>query len=554
MKAAFVWNVWNRLVRKLPIIGRLKEKADRLAQLELALNQRQVELELYRATFTSNAQQLRLRARNSVDEAPWRHPFLGEANIKRFRAYSEGVWQFAREHERTRTKPLKIAFSVNTAQNMYNWSRLAAKHGAEAALYLYPWDTYTLTRPEWEEFDGDYADVSDAEGFLKANPDLKPVLPCHRIPIEGNELMVARQAFLEGMRKPLLDLLATSPGVRHEALWAYEGFAAYYRWAKALANYDVVYAAAMPFPAYASGRPYCAFSVGGDLIYDAGRGDHYGQAVSMAFGGARFLMLSNPHPLGHCRRLGLTNAVYLPYPIDDGRYSPGEGQSRMEWHARYGPGVFVLTTARLDRKFKGYGEEFLKSLVTVAKRRPQVRYVFLQWGEDATAFRDQVRQYGMEEHFIILSPVGKKRLIDYYRSCDIVLDHFVFGYYGATALEAAAIGKPVVMKLRTEHYAPLYAGDTMPAFNASSPQEIGEALTRLTDSEELRARSGSEMRQWLIRHHGEARTVPLMLALLRITAERVSLPKDLVNPLLDADSEAEQAYHTACLRAIDAPK
>ena len=57
------------------------------------------------------------------------------------------------------------------------------------------------------------------------------------------------------------------------------------------------------------------------------------------------------------------------------------------------------------------------------------------------------------------SPVGKHQLIDYYRSCDIVLDHFVYGYYGTTALEAAGIGKPVVMKLRADQDAALYRGD-----------------------------------------------------------------------------------------------
>jgi glycosyltransferase involved in cell wall biosynthesis len=208
-----------------------------------------------------------------------------------------------------------------------------------------------------------------------------------------------------------------------------------------------------------------------------------------------------------------------------------------------------LMASRLDPQVKGQDENFFRTLVDVAKHRPQLRFIFLAWGESAAEFRKRIESAGMQDRFIILKPVGKKRLIDYYRSCDLVLDHFVYGYYGATALEAASISKPVVMKLRTEHYAPLYRDDVMPAFNTATPGEMGEALLALGDNETLRLQSGAEMRSWLLRNHGEEKTVPLMLALLRLTADQVPLPKDLVNPLWDEESEEERAYHRSCFQA-----
>lgn len=93
---------------------------------------------------------------------------------------------------------------------------------------------------------------------------------------------------------------------------------------------------------------------------------------------------------------------------------------------------------------------------------------------------------------LLLPPVGKLRLIDYYRSCDIVLDQFVYGYYGATALEAASIGKPVVMKLNANQYDALYKGDVMPVFNASSPDEAVSALQTLINQPSLRREPGKE--------------------------------------------------------------
>jgi hypothetical protein len=57
------------------------------------------------------------------------------------------------------------------------------------------------------------------------------------------------------------------------------------------------------------------------------------------------------------------------------------------------------------------------------------------------------------------------------------------------------------------------------------------------------------MRRWLVRTHGEAVTMPLLLALLRLTADQAPLPADLVNPLCAAETEAETMYHQACRRA-----
>jgi glycosyltransferase involved in cell wall biosynthesis len=201
----------------------------------------------------------------------------------------------------------------------------------------------------------------------------------------------------------------------------------------------------------------------------------------------------------------------------------------------------------LDVAYKGYDQQLAKKLIQVVKDRPNIRFVFIHWGQDISVFRQGVAESGQAHQFIFLDPVGKKRLIDYYRSCDLVLDHFTYGYYGATGLEAASVGKPVLMKLRQEHYAPLYREDVAPMVNCFTPQDVQTQLLRLVDNAQLREEIGDRLRQWLVRTHGEEKTVPLMLALLRLAAENVQLPSDLVSPLLDDESEKEKAYHAACL-------
>jgi hypothetical protein len=78
---------------------------------------------------------------------------------------------------------------------------------------------------------------------------------------------------------------------------------------------------------------------------------------------------------------------------------------------------------------------------------------------------------------------------------------------------------------------------------------MGRTLLSLIDNPDYREEKGRRMRAWLVRNHGEARTTPLMLALLRLTADNVALPRDLVSPLQRALQPEEIDYHAGCQKA-----
>ena len=259
-------------------------------------------------------------ARASVDNTPWAHPFLRPGQIARFKSYSEQVWAAALAHRERAPHRLNAAFAVNLAQTAYKWAELAQAAGSEATLYLHPQDGSALSRPEWEEFDGEFADVFDGAGFLRAHPELISCVPCVVPPNEGAELLTAYAA---GPGSPqAIALRQRAPTVRHSELLSLLGMYPYFAWAELLARHDVTMVSSAPFAAFASGKPYCIFSVGGDLQFDCGRTDALGQAMRMSFAAGRFILASNPHTLGHCRRLGFNNPVYFPYAMDSDRYSP----------------------------------------------------------------------------------------------------------------------------------------------------------------------------------------------------------------------------------------
>ena len=387
----------------------------------------------------------------------------------------------------------------------------------------------------------------DGPGFLAAHNEINVAVPTHTVEFDDNGWNAALAALQVNDRRPLLRLVQADPVLRHEAFHHYLQLTNFHAWARELSRYEATYIASVPLAAYLSGRPYCIFSVGGDLQVDCGRGDGFGQAMSVAFNAGRFLMISNPHAVGHSRRLGLTNGVYLPYPMDDHRYSPGHGEARARWVARCGEGTYVLATARIDHKVKGIDDSYIDALAAAAQREPSLRFVFLTWGHDAQAFRQRVMALPVAHQFLLLEPVGKRRLVDYYRSCDVVLDQMVYGYFGATALEAASVGKPLVMRLRQEQYASFYQGDTAPVCTVDSPAAVRDTLVSLAQSPEKRRQLGDDMRAWLVRHHGRERTLPLLLSMLRVAADQVKLPPELVSPLLEPLSQEELSYHRSCL-------
>lgn len=549
----------SHMLELLVELDRLRAERDRtlaeraelhrvLAERDASLTERDTNLAELKTTLANiNLDRASDFPSRTEDQQPWRHPFLTSVNVARFREYSEQVWQVAAEHAVRRPELPRMAFNVNLAQSMYNWARLARNAGADVELFPSPLDTNAISSPAWEDYDGEFGDVHGGAEFLKHVGTVDFAVPVRRLEMADRGLLNAYRAWLHGDRGRLQRLVAPTPSLRPEPFFAYDGIYPYFDWARQLAEFDVSVVASIPIPAYLSGRPYLALTVGGDLIFDCGRGDSYGRIMATSFNAARFLVLTNPHVVGQCRRLGFRNALYLPFLMDDERYSPGHGAARERWEAKLGKGVYVLAAARIDNHVKGNGSQLLEALAEAAKRRPELRFVFLGWGHNAAELQAAIQARGLEKQFWIIPPVGKKRLIDYYRSADIVLDQMVWGYYGATGLEAAAVGKPIVMMLRTEHYAPLYRGDVAPVVNVTGPAEVTEALEGLAKDASRRAALSAETRSWLVRNHGAKVALPRLLATARLAADQVALPLDLQSPLADEVSEEELRYHQSCL-------
>jgi hypothetical protein len=89
-----------------------------------------------------------------------------------------------------------------------------------------------------------------------------------------------------------------------------------------------------------------------------------------------------------------------------------------------------------------------------------------------------------------------------YRDADIVVDQLLAGWYGLFAIEAMAIGKPVVTFLHEEAVRRTEEAFGVPVpIVSASPDTLVERLRPLVESAELRRRIGAESRAYVERVH-----------------------------------------------------
>ena len=239
----------------------------------------------------------------------------------------------------------------------------------------------------------------------------------------------------------------------------------------------------------------------------------------------------------------MTNLVHLPLMIDEEVYSPGHDPIRHDWEQISGGTFFVLSTARVDDVFKGSGIA-INGFVRFAENHPEARLVLLGWGADHQKYMERLREMGVADRIIGLPLSGKRRLIHYLRAADCLVDQFVVGYFGATALESMACGLPVIMRLEREQYEALCATGAPPALQAEDPAQVSAHLTTLAADPEYRRRLGAAHRAWFVANHGSRRLGPIYEALLATIAAGLR-PDFSQSPLHSPLSDEERAYHAS---------
>jgi glycosyltransferase involved in cell wall biosynthesis len=117
----------------------------------------------------------------------------------------------------------------------------------------------------------------------------------------------------------------------------------------------------------------------------------------------------------------------------------------------------------------------------------------------------QLQAEGRAVELVLLQSVSNDEIREAMAGVDIVADQLVVGWYAMFAIEAMAMGKPVLCYLRKdliELYcrAGLLEPEEPPIVNCS-PATVTQALRQLVESETYRQEIGQRSRQFVERHH-----------------------------------------------------
>ncbi len=116
-----------------------------------------------------------------------------------------------------------------------------------------------------------------------------------------------------------------------------------------------------------------------------------------------------------------------------------------------------------------------------------------------------------------------------YRSADLVIDQLLLGWYGGLALEAMALGKPVVSYVRESDlgYLPAAMRDELPVQNVT-PQTLVDRLEEIFDHRPQWGLWSQRARQYALRWHDPRKIAEQMVAAYRDPESRFELqPADL---------------------------
>lgn len=491
--------------------------------------------------FNKCSDQLQLTPKDawhSWDGTPWAHPWLRAENLTKSRIYEkELLGSLAEKVNECDTRDFDFGFVGNLANNMAMRAGPLREMGLRIDVHGHPKDDYIMSHPGW------LLSSAEIEGSrLSIKDNVLPEVPWYyQDPIDsevGQLLSLAKSVSPNEWQTGHPD----AAFLRQRDVLYWPECMPFLPTLRRLQTYSALFAAQCPYLAYIAGKPYLAAQTGGDFWFDASRDDNFGLLQRKSYSDAGAILATNPWAYAHARRFNMAHVLYAPLLIDTEQYSPGQADElRNQWKKSIGGEFYVLMTARSDRMWKG-SDIALDGYTDFARRFDGARLLLIGWGNDAVAMRENLLRKGLDGRFLFLPVAGKKRLVDYLRASDCVIDQFKIGYYGATALEAMACGKPVVMKVLDKQYDALCPTGSPPVENADQPIQVSDCLFRLSTDINYYFAKCQKVRRWILDNHSAVVWGNAYSVLLKACAMGL-LPNFGDSPLSEPLAQEELEYH-----------
>lgn len=275
-------------------------------------------------------------------------------------------------------------------------------------------------------------------------------------------------------------------------------------WQRLFARYDVVQCYATdPIRALVAGtRPYVAFEHG--TLRDFTLGDEPVHRMNaLAYRLADHVLITNGDCLNFANALGIERFTPMIHPIDveqHQRRSPDAATIRRDLGAK----LILFSPLRHDWAIKGT-DVHIRALPIIRERHPDVVLVLCEWGAELTRSRELIDELGCSHNVVWRPPLKRTDLIAHMQASDVVLDQMALPHFGATAPQALAAGRPVVMSYRPVSTAWIVE-EPAPILAAFDPVGVAAAVDQALDPDWLRAFAGAAS-DWTDTYHHPHRIV-----------------------------------------------
>ena len=304
-----------------------------------------------------------------------------------------------------------------------------------------------------------------------------------------------------------------------------------------LSQYDVIHAHSGSLAFSSAGawwfierkaRPYVAVATGSDYR-EAARFDHGrpGRRLRAFFRNADDVLLLNADMVLYRAELGVPGARFFPFIVDEIKYAPQARERRATHEGK----LLCYMMSRLDFGFADAGahrssmkdnHRFLLALDRFRREDPNVHALVLDRGTDRELAHWLVGELRLEDFVTFIPPANEDERRRLMADADVVVDQFHVGAFGLGAVEALAMGKPLITFFRPECAEETYGG-MPPILNARTTDEIVSAL-RAARNEGVREQLSRDARAWTLTHHARdavvAQLLPIYERVLRGTNSR----------------------------------
>ena len=235
------------------------------------------------------------------------------------------------------------------------------------------------------------------------------------------------------------------------------------------------------------------------ILYDAGgiRSLFRSKLINMrmitkAYKNADIVIYTNPDTEILFQSLGITKLEFMPLPGNFTKYIPKPKGTKNEQP------FTVFMPSRQNWRVKA--SHHLIHAFAKASASIDMKLIITEWGVDLERTKALVKQLKLKNKVKYVKLVNKDKLISRINEADVVADHFGYGTYPSSSIEAMACGKPVLVYIN-EVANKKHFGAVPPVVNCQSIKSIEEKIIELYSDRKKRDDLGRKARKWIKEKH-----------------------------------------------------